>query len=709
MHPEHAIICGGCPRPKLRKSVESLLLDLHAPIGAPERVNLRIDDLHRPFGSDLSPRLVDLVEIAAYVYAADQAVTRCYQDTDRFGALWRRKLGFYIPVRDVEFWRSPTVKNALSDVLNFLGDHFFTFEFIKNPHPHPYQEYLTVTQGGTYLPAYDQVAMFSGGLDSLAGAIDALKREHLRMAFVTHIPTTKNEAMLHALRRELISLSPAAPPLHIGVEVNKAKVLGKEHTQRTRSFLFACLGATAAHSLRLTSLRFYENGVISINLPLCGQVVGGRATRTTHPKVLMGFEQLFSLVVDSAFQVTNPFLDKTKAEVIRVITDHHQQRLIEKSITCAHTWARKVDQTHCGYCSQCVDRRLAMLAADAFEHDPESIYETNIFTASLPKDADRILVATYIERARTIKQILTPEDFVIRYPQLMQALPHMGGATPDRGARILFDLYKRHGADVDRAIAAICRTSFQEIYEHKLPSDCLIRIVTDASGTEPSPISITFNPVAEQEYTFIRLDEEVWQIRFRAGRRFVVHAHNTGCKYLQYLLANPDESFTAYQLQRAVLPSNPAANLEEVFGRDGHKDEAPSLTVNLGLSAAGETLDLKARDQIRGRLAELEAELVDAKNHKETMDIKRLNLEAEQIRQYLGRALNKKGRARKLQDPVKRKNDAVAASFRRLISALRKKDKPLADHLSNTTVLTYGTVNSYRPSEPISWHTSGTN
>ena len=40
-------------------------------------------------------------------------------------------------------------------------------------------------------------------------------------------------------------------------------------------------------------LRFYENGVVSMNLPMSAQVVGTRATRTTHPRVLAGFEQLF--------------------------------------------------------------------------------------------------------------------------------------------------------------------------------------------------------------------------------------------------------------------------------------------------------------------------------------------------------------------------------------------------------------------------------
>lgn len=48
--------------------------------------------------------------------------------------------------------------------------------------------------------------------------------------------------------------------------------------------------------LNLKSVRFYENGVISLNLPVCAQVVGGRATRTTHPRVMRGFQDIVSLV-----------------------------------------------------------------------------------------------------------------------------------------------------------------------------------------------------------------------------------------------------------------------------------------------------------------------------------------------------------------------------------------------------------------------------
>ena len=71
--------------------------------------------------------------------------------------------------------------------------------------------------------------------------------------------------------------------------MNKDKALGREYTQRTRSFLFAALGVTFARMSGLDRLRFYENGVVSLNLPPSPQVVGARASRTTHPRVLGGF------------------------------------------------------------------------------------------------------------------------------------------------------------------------------------------------------------------------------------------------------------------------------------------------------------------------------------------------------------------------------------------------------------------------------------
>ena len=62
-----------------------------------------------------------------------------------------------------------------------------------------------------------------------------------------------------------------------------------EKTQRTRSFLFASLAFVLARMFGKERFTFFENGVISFNLPIAGDVLGARATRTTHPRVIRGF------------------------------------------------------------------------------------------------------------------------------------------------------------------------------------------------------------------------------------------------------------------------------------------------------------------------------------------------------------------------------------------------------------------------------------
>jgi hypothetical protein len=70
---------------------------------------------------------------------------------------------------------------------------------------------------------------------------------------------------------------------HIPVWINKDKNFGREPTQRTRSFLYAALGTVVGSSIQAGGVRFFENGVVSLNLPVAGEVMRSRASRTTHP------------------------------------------------------------------------------------------------------------------------------------------------------------------------------------------------------------------------------------------------------------------------------------------------------------------------------------------------------------------------------------------------------------------------------------------
>jgi len=53
-------------------------------------------------------------------------------------------------------------------------------------------------------------------------------------------------------------------------------------------------------------------------------------------------------------------------------------------VSCARIREMTVPQTHCGVCSQCVDRRFAVLAARLEAHDPETLYKLDLLLVALP-------------------------------------------------------------------------------------------------------------------------------------------------------------------------------------------------------------------------------------------------------------------------------------------------------------------------------------
>ena len=87
-------------------------------------------------------------------------------------------------------------------------------------------------------------------------------------------------------------------------QINKGQEEAAEFTQRSRSLMFATLGFVVARMFGLNDLSFYENGVMSINLPIAEHVLGSRASRTTHPRVFTDFSRLFSLLLSERLRYT---------------------------------------------------------------------------------------------------------------------------------------------------------------------------------------------------------------------------------------------------------------------------------------------------------------------------------------------------------------------------------------------------------------------
>ena len=156
---------------------------------------------------------------------------------------------------------------------------------------------------------------------SFAGAVNDIVTLGKSVTLVGHYSSTKvravQENLIQGLRQRGLDRRVSYIPVWVSNENERAR----EFTQRTRSFLFACLGLVVARMSGKDKFSFYENGVVSINPPLAGDVVGGRATRTTHPKVLRGLEALFSLLLDRQIEIQTPLQWLTKKEVTQKIKE----------------------------------------------------------------------------------------------------------------------------------------------------------------------------------------------------------------------------------------------------------------------------------------------------------------------------------------------------------------------------------------------------
>lgn len=82
-----------------------------------KNVNLRIDYISRFVIGNIPDLLIDLLEVAAYVYCADQRIARGSAMLTDFGADWRRSLTFAIPVRHPEIWQRADMQDILVDTL----------------------------------------------------------------------------------------------------------------------------------------------------------------------------------------------------------------------------------------------------------------------------------------------------------------------------------------------------------------------------------------------------------------------------------------------------------------------------------------------------------------------------------------------------------------------------------------------------------------
>lgn len=288
-------------------------------------------------------RAWDLMSIALSVIAADTAVHRELSPDG-----WTREIDLHIAVIDPDFWDSQ--KEIIEQQLRFLTTdlwqlHFLSDGFAPNQPEHP------------ILPTEDCVALLSGGLDSLVGAINLVTRDHYKPYVVSQVSQGSKET------QKSFAADMGGGLRHLQLNHGVRIPGNNDRSQRSRSLIYLAygvLGATALqayHEGKTITLYVCENGFISINPPLTEERVGSLSTRTTHPVFINQFQQLLRNA-GLRIEIENPYQFSTKGEMLRNCANQDAlARNAYLSISCGRYL--RFGYQHCGRCIPCLIRRSA--------------------------------------------------------------------------------------------------------------------------------------------------------------------------------------------------------------------------------------------------------------------------------------------------------------------------------------------------------------
>lgn len=431
----------------------------------------------------LPPRILDLLEIAAYVFAADRAVQRGAKEAVELHA-WPRAMHFVIRVRDADFWNETSVKQNLSSALLFMtGDRDYLFDFLPGHSTPPTS--LFDREEFTIAPQKpSSVALFSGGLDSLAGVLNRLESTNEVIYLISHRsgqPSTKRT------QKKLVDALTVAYPgriRHYSFDCGLSHYRAAEETQRSRAFLFCSIAFALAHRLRLDSFLTYENGVTSLNLLRRQDLISARASRTTHPKTLHLMSQFLSELNSSRFTVLNPFWSQTKADVMDLLNRVNGRNLIGSTVSCSKTFQRLEAATHCGSCLQCIDRRLAAYAAGLQDVDNVGIYSKDIFTDPIESPEIRTTALDYIRQAMHFSTETDDAFALARLSELSEITDYVSG-TEDEAVEAVWRLCHRHGEQILIALKEIRR--HLDDLRYKVRSGSLLQLISDREYLKEDP------------------------------------------------------------------------------------------------------------------------------------------------------------------------------------------------------------------------------
>jgi 7-cyano-7-deazaguanine synthase in queuosine biosynthesis len=321
-------------------------------------IGLTVDD--REFGCRVQrefPSVVaDLIDLAVAIHASDRlAVQHLRREQSRIRVM--------LPVRHPELLNTGSFQAKLENLLGWATGSRWAFDFQKRT-----ALGRIVEQEERIFPNDPEeceVALWSGGLDALAGLYTRLQTSHAAPFMLFGTGSNKN---VYA-RQEYVfkALQPSFPNrlnlCRVPIWFSESREHQKNKIFRARGVVFTLLGAAYAYLMGQQVLCVYENGIGAINLPYRASAVGLDHSRSVHPLTLLMVSDVVSELLGEELRVRNPFLFWTKAKMCKALAEDGRSDLPPLTMSCDSPHRQFQQPIQCGYCSSCILRKQALAAS----------------------------------------------------------------------------------------------------------------------------------------------------------------------------------------------------------------------------------------------------------------------------------------------------------------------------------------------------------
>lgn len=343
----------------------------------------------------------DLFNLAAGIYGTDLAVKRDEREH------YVRTIELSVEVINLHLFER--VRSEIERALSVVSKDNWKITFL--------QKEGTPVTSFKWQKREGAVLLFSGGIDSMCAASEFVK-EGKELVLVSH--NSHSNHVVDACQdniHDAIEKHYKTKIKHVHIKVYGRNHNGyafpkdelRENTQRTRSFLFLTLAALVTRRSGFNRILFMaENGQFAIHLPLNSARVGPFSTHTADPEFVTRIQKIFqTLLGNPDFEIHNPFLYRTKAEVFALLPD----KLKKEAKASASCWMISRLNKHCGYCVPCISRRISL------EYNKISFkeYETDLFRTDTSKLDDTN------DRRRNLNDYL---EFIAKFRDVTEANKH---------------------------------------------------------------------------------------------------------------------------------------------------------------------------------------------------------------------------------------------------------------------------------------------